>query len=485
MSIDLTPRILELQRQSASLEPDEATRHRLLAQVEQYSDDFYRDIDTRKTYHLSEHRGEGLLQHPVQEEPRSLDQLMELVREQVDRSGLNPASGGHMGYIPGGGLYTAALGDYIADVGNNYAGVFFAGPGAVRMENLLLRWMADLVGYGPEAAGNLASGGSVASLMALVAARDAHQLKGRDFERTVIYLSEQAHHCIHKAIRIAGLGEAIVRHLPLDTAFRIRPDALAAQVEADLAQGLKPWLVVATAGTTDTGAVDPLPEIADVAQRHGLWLHVDAAYGGFFALCEEGREVLVGLDRSDSIVMDPHKTLFLPYGLGAVLVKDRRHLMASHHYTASYLQDANRITDELSPADLSPELTKHFRGLRLWLPLLLHGVAPFRAALSEKILLCRHMRQRLSELPGIEVGPPPQLSVALFRHVPDQGDANAFNLRWMEEIHRDGAVFLSSTLISGVVWIRIAIVAYRSHLSTVERALDMLQRTREAVLKSW
>ncbi len=483
MSQDLTPRILDLQQLSASLEPDEATRHSLLAQVEQYSDDFYRDITTRKAFHFNEQRGEGLLRHPVREEPRSLDQLIELVREQVDSSGLNPASGGHMGYIPGGGLYTSALGDYMADVANNYAGVFFAGPGAVRMENLLLRWMADLVGYGPEAAGNLASGGSVASLMAVVAARDAHQLKARDFERTVIYLSAQAHHCIHKAIRIAGLGEAIVRHLPLDERYRILPDALAQQVAADLEAGLRPWLVVATAGTTDTGAVDPLPAIAEVARRHNLWLHVDAAYGGFFALCDEGREVLKGLELSDSIVMDPHKTLFLPYGLGAVLVKDRRHLIASHHYTASYLQDAEKATDEISPADLSPELTKHFRGLRLWLPLLLHGLAPFRAALSEKILLCRLMHQRLGEMPGMEVGPPPQLSVAMFRHVPSTGDANAFNLRWMEEIHRDGDVFLSSTLLDGMVWIRIAIVAYRTHLATVERALEMLERTRQRVLQ--
>lgn len=483
MAEEITSRIRALEQQMAALDPGPDQRHDMLHRMEAYSDLFYKDIATRKTYYQSEHRGSGLLDFPIREEGADLDGLIELVSEQVDRSGLNPASGGHLGYIPGGGLYASALADYMADVGNNYAGVYFANPGAVRMENMLLSWMAGLVGYGEGFGGNLGSGGSICNLTAIVSARDAFGLKARDFHRVVIYVSQQAHHCIHKAIRISGLGEAIIRTLEIDEHFRIRPDDLAAKVKADKAAGLLPFLVAATAGTTDTGAVDPIAEISKVAKAEGLWLHVDAAYGGFFILCEEGRAAISGLELSDSIVMDPHKSLFLPYGLGAVLVKDRRHMLVSHYYLANYLQDAESMTEEVSPADVSPELTKHFRGLRMWLPLMLHGVAPFRAALSEKIWLCRHFHAAMSRISGIKVGPYPDLSVTMFRYVPATGDANAFNKKWMEAIHRDGAVFLSSTTLSGQVWIRMAIVSFRTHLSTIERAMEMLMRTLEEVRK--
>jgi glutamate/tyrosine decarboxylase-like PLP-dependent enzyme len=174
------------------------------------------------------------------------------------------------------------------------------------------------------------------------------------------------------------------------------------------------------------------------------------------------------------MVMDPHKTLFLPYGSGAILVRDRGKLLESHHYTANYMQDALSATDELSPADLSPELTKHFRGLRLWMPLLLHGLAPFRAALEEKLLLARYFHERLSERPGFEVGPYPDLSVVIFRYRPASGDADAFNKKLVEAIHRDGRVFLSSTILDGRFTLRLAVVSFRVHLETIDLALEIL-----------
>jgi glutamate/tyrosine decarboxylase-like PLP-dependent enzyme len=256
----------------------------------------------------------------------------------------------------------------------------------------------------------------------------------------------------------------------------MRADALERAIEADRVQGLSPFLVVASAGTTDTGVVDPIEEIAEICDEENLWLHVDAAYGGFFLLCEEGKRALGRLDGSHSLVMDPHKTLFLPYGSGAVLVRDRARLLESHHYTASYMQDALRAKDELSPADLSPELTKHFRGLRLWLPLLLHGLAPFRAALEEKLLLARYFHERISELPGFEVGPPPDLSVVTFRYRPASGDADEFNRRLVEAIQRDGRVFLSSTVLDSRFTLRCAVVAFRVHLETIDLAVEILDQ---------
>jgi aromatic-L-amino-acid decarboxylase len=399
------------------------------------------------------------------------------MRACVDEPGINPAGPGHLGYIPGGGIYFASLGDYLAAVSNRYAGIRFAGPGAVEMENMLLDWMAELVGYPPGCGGNLASGGSIANLICIVTAREAHDLKARDVERAVVYLSHQTHHCIMKSLQIAGLGECVLRYVPLDKRYKMIPAALEAAIADDRAAGLIPWLVTASAGSTDIGAIDPLAEIGRIAEANGLWYHVDAAYGGFFALCEECRPKLTGMELSDSIVLDPHKGLFLPYGSGAVLVKDKAALLRAHHYQASYLQDtvAEESLEQDSPADMSPELSKHFRGPRLWLPLMLHGVAPFRACLEEKLLLTRYFYEKVQEL-GFEVGPEPELTVATYRYVPEAGDPNAFNEALVEGIHKDGRIFISSTNLDGNFTLRLAVLAFRTHLETIDLTLDILKK---------
>lgn len=473
---DMLDKIKGLQQAAEGLEPGPEARAGLLNCVNGYAEEFYTGLYERKAYTTRPCNAAGLLEYPLSEGPADLNDLIGLIRENVDEPGLVPSHRGHLGYIPGGGLYASALGDYLADVGNRYSGIFFAGPGAVRMENMMVRWMADLIGYPETAAGTLLSGGSIANLTAIVTARDAHGIKAADIPNTVIYLTKQVHHCVQKAIRIAGLSEAKLHYVEMDGRFRMDVNDLRSKIEADKAEGRQPWLVVASAGTTDTGAVDPADQIADVCEAHGLWLHIDAAYGGFFILAEEGREVIKGLERSDSIVMDPHKGLFLPYGTGAVIVKNRELLFNSHYYRANYMQDTFDANEELSPADLSPELTRHFRGLRMWLPLQLHGVAAFRAALSEKIWLARWFREQLIEDPNWEVGPEPDLSVVLYRYLPKSGDANEFNLKLIQKIHEDGRVFLSSTTVNGKVFLRLAVLCFRTHLDTVELALEMLRQ---------
>ncbi|MCB0430890.1 MAG: aminotransferase class V-fold PLP-dependent enzyme, partial [Flavobacteriales bacterium] len=434
----IAERLQQLECIALQLETPATDRKTVTDAVIHYAENFLDSLEDKKAYVISEEKGAGITSLPVSESGHDIRTLLHLLETQVDEPGLNPASGGHLGYVPGGGVYYSALGDFLADVTNRYAGIFFASPGAVRMENMMIEWLAGFLGYPETCGGNLASGGSIASLIAIVTARDAMEVKARDIERSVIYLSPQVHHCLYKAIRIAGLHECIVRHLPLDERFRIRPNKLAEQIAKDKADGLKPWLVIASAGTTDTGAIDPLTEIAGIAKKENLWFHIDAAYGGFFALCDQGRELLKGMDLSDSIVVDPHKGMFLPYGLGAVLVKDRKKLMASHYYIANYMQDAHRGADIDSPADLSPELTKHFRGLRMWLPLQLLGVQPFRAAVEEKMLLARYFHNEISQWENMEVGPTPDLSVVVFRYVPTSGDADAFNQAVMDRVLQIG-----------------------------------------------
>ncbi|MEZ5318274.1 MAG: pyridoxal-dependent decarboxylase [Vicinamibacterales bacterium] len=457
------------------LDPSPEARAALMARAVRYADAFLDSLPDRPVFVPTADQGAGIRDLAIRDEPREFDELLDAIARHVDRPGINPASPGHLGYIPGGGVVQAALGDFLADITNKYAGVFFAAPGAVRLENLLTEWMASLVGYPASSAGNLASGGSIANLIAIVTARDAKGVTSREVERSVVYATAHVHHSVDKALRIAGLRECPVRHVPMDARHRMDAAALERLVEADRAAGLRPFLVVASAGTTDAGAIDPMPAIADVAGRHGLWFHVDAAYGGFFALCEAGRRRLAGMERSDSIIMDPHKGLFLPFGTGAVLVKDRRAVLDSHYYVASYMQDALAAREEPSPADLSPELTKHFRGLRLWLPLQLCGVAPFRAAIEEKMLLARYFHDRVSRLPGFEVGPEPELSIATFRYVPPRGDADAFNEALVQAVQRDGRVFMTSTRIDGRFVLRAAILVFRTHRDTIDRAIDILQ----------
>lgn len=471
----LTARIEALAEASRALDPGPADRKRLQDAVMAYSQDFLDALPTAKAYVDAPGADAGLEGCAIAESARPVEEVLAAVGEFVDGPALNPASGGHLGYIPGGGLYPSALGDYLAAVTNRFAGLYFAAPGAVRMGNMLLRWMAELVGYPPEVGGDLASGGSIANLTAVVTAREAKWIRSANVPRAVVYTTRHAHHCIGKALVVAGLRESIVRHVEMDDGYRMSPQDLADKIEADRRNRLLPFMVVATAGTTDTGAVDPIDEIADVTAANDVWCHVDAAYGGFFALCPEAPPALSALHRADSLVLDPHKGLFLPYGTGALLVRDREALRNAHTHVAPYLRDAWEDEASPSPADHSPELSRHFRAMRLWLPLQLFGLAPFRAALSEKYWLARYLYEKVQHLPHVEVGPEPDLSVVMFRWTPPGRDANEANEALIRRIHADGRVFLSSTVLGGEIWLRFGVLSFRTHKETADLALEVVQ----------
>ena len=472
-----TKRLRRLEQDLRPLDPDAGERRFLRDRVVDYADGFVEDLHRRPVYVASDGAAGELYDSPISEGPMDPDAVLRLMDLGLNRSGVNVGSPGHMAYIPGSNLYASALADYLGAVINKYSGLYFASPGMVRMERMLLRWVADLVGYPASTAGDLTSGGSIASLVGIVTAREASGLKARGFDRAVVYLGAQTHHAVDKALRISGLKESLKRYIPLDDRYRMRPEALEEAIEADAKMGLYPWMIAATAGTTDTGAVDPLADIADIARRHDLWLHVDGAYGAAFALTEHGGRILRGIERSDSMVMDPHKGLFLPFGSGIVLVRDGRHLLHAHHYDASYLQDKDVLAsgDEVSPADLSPELTRPSRALRLWLPLKLAGVAPFRAALEEKLLLARYFHEKMLREDRFEVGPPPDLSIVTFRYLPGRGDPDTFNRNLVDAVQRDGRVFISSTMIDGRFTLRLAVLSLRTHLETVDLAITILR----------
>lgn len=471
----LTERIEALAAASRALDPGPADRKHLRDAVMGYSEDFLNALPAAKTYVDAPGADVGLEEFAVAESGRPVEDVMAAIAKFVDGPALNPASGGHLGYIPGGGLYPSALGDYLAAVTNRFAGLYFASPGAVRMGNMLLRWMADLVGFPPEAGGDLTSGGSIANLTAVVTAREAKWVRSANVPRAVVYTTRHVHHCIGKALVVAGLRECVMRHVEMDDAHRMSPQDLADKIEADRRKRLMPFMVVASAGTTDTGAVDPIDEIADVAAANDVWCHVDAAYGGFFALCPEAPPALSALHRADSLVLDPHKGLFLPYGLGALLVRDREALRNAHAHVAPILRDTWEDEASPSPADHSPELSRHFRAMRLWLPLQLFGLAPFRAALSEKYWLARYLYDKVRQLPHVEVGPEPDLSVVMFRWTPPGRDPNEASDALVRRIHADGRVFLSSTVLDGRIWLRFGVLSFRTHKATADLALEVVK----------
>lgn len=466
-------RIKELELVACTLESGPAERSKMLGLANSQAEGFLDRLADGKTYNANTGRSD-ILNEPFSEKPGEFAQLLQTFHDAVDDEGINAASGGHMGYIPGGGMYPAALGDFLADIGNYYAGIMFASPGAVKMEHVLIRWMADLVGFPDGAGGDLTSGGSMANLTAIVTAREMMGVRARDVENSCVYLTEGTHHCVDKALRAAGLRECPKRVVPMDPSCRMDVTALQVMLEQDKADGFRPWMVVASGGTTDTGAVDPINPIADVAEKYDLWLHVDAAYGGFFLLTDQGRQVLDGIHRAHSIVLDPHKGMFLPYGSGALLVRDVTWLAQSQAYNAGYMQDARATEGAYSPADLSLELTRPFRGLRFWLPLKLYGIAAFRAALAEKIYLARYFQEQLEQFPGWEVGPYPELSVVTFRFVAPGRDPDTLNERLLKAVLDDGKVFISSTTINGKFVIRLAVLHFRTHLRQVDYLLNLL-----------
>jgi aromatic-L-amino-acid decarboxylase len=402
-----------------------------------------------------------------------LEEVLDLLFDRAVPLSLNTAGPGYLAYIPGGGLLHAAVGDLIADAVNRYVGVWIAAPGVVQLEANVVRWFCEIVGYPGGSAGILTSGGSLANFTALVTARFARL--GDRLERGTIYASDQTHSSIPKAARLAGFPADSVRIIPSDETFRIRLDLLEEQIATDRKGGKEPFLLVGNAGTTNTGAVDALRALAEIAAREGLWFHVDAAYGGFFNLTERGRAALRGIERSDSVVLDPHKTLFFPYGTGSLLVRDRTKLEEAHALSADYLPEMRRAPDLMDFCQLSPELSRPARGLRVWLALKLCGIEAFAQALDEKLDLARWAAARLREIEGVEIVAEPQLSTLAFRLRRlgmKQAELNQLNRRLLELINDQRRVYLTGTVLGDRFVLRISVVSFRTHLDRMEQAVQ-------------
>ncbi len=413
----------------------------------------------------------------------SPEELLELIFERATPTSFTNPGPGFMAYIPGGGLFESALADFIAGGINRYVTVWTAAPGLVQLEVNVIKWFCRMLGYSDRAGGFLSSGGSLANFSAVFTAR--RERLPEDFLDGTIYVSDQVHHSVMRAATLAGFPVSAVRLVAADKERRIQTRKLEELIAADRANGRKPFLIVGSVGTTNTGAVDDLQALADVATRERLWLHLDAAYGGFFALTERGRNRMMGIERADSITLDPHKGLFLPYGTGCLLVRDAATLKRAHTVQADYMppmQDSQELVDF---CEISPELSRDYRGLRVWLPIKIHGLEAFRNALDEKLDLTEWAHQELRAIEGIEIAAAPQLSVVAFRLVlPEASDheINQLNRELIERINARKRVFLTETMLDGRFVIRICVLNFRTHRDRMEMCLDDIRASVAEIL---
>lgn len=379
---------------------------------------------------------------------------------------------GYMAYVPGGGIFSAAIADLVSNTTNRFTGAWFASPALVQLEANALDWIRSWMQFPETARGVFTTGGSMATFNGIVCARERHL--GAEIRKGVLYTSTQAHHSVKKSARLAGIAADRVRALPVDASFRMRVDALSEAIDADRRAGLVPFLVVSSAGTTNTGAVDPLDEIADVCAKGGLWHHVDGAYGAFFHACEELRPLLAGLPRADSLTLDPHKGLFLPYGTGALLVRDGAALRAVHAASADYLPGGTP-PDIYDPSEHGPDLSRGFPGLRVWLTVKMFGAARLRAAIAEKRALALDAAARIAAIPGVVMVAEPQLSLFAF-HVTWPGaslDAeNAATRALLAHVGARGRVLLSGCNLEGRELARVCILSFRTRRANTDACVE-------------
>jgi aromatic-L-amino-acid/L-tryptophan decarboxylase len=404
-----------------------------------------------------------------------------LFDEWVPRSFTAPHPG-YLAYIPGGGLFPAALADFIADGVNRYTGVWQAAPALVQLESNALDWFRDWMQFPAGARGLLTTGGSMANFNAILCARE--RFLGRDIRRGVMYTSTQAHHSVAKSAKLAGIFDDRVRHVPVDEAFRMRPAALSDAIARDRRDGLQPFLVVSSAGTTNTGAVDPLEPIADLCAAQGLWHHVDGAYGAFFHVVPELRSLLAGLPRADSLTLDPHKGLFLPYGTGALLVREGAALRAAHDVPHAGYLPAQADVEFYDPSIHGPELSRGFPGLRVWLCIKLFGAAKLRAAIAEKRALALEAAARVSAIPGIVLDAAPQLSLFAFHLTWDgasQEDENRATRGLMDRVTARGRVMLTGASVDDRFLGRVCVLSFRTRQAQMDACVEDLAAEAQAI----
>jgi aromatic-L-amino-acid/L-tryptophan decarboxylase len=416
---------------------------------------------------------------PLPLDPRPLAEVHQEFLHHVLPYGTGNLHPGFMGWVHGGGNLAGLLGEMLAGGLNANLGGRDHAP--IEVERQVLRWVRRLFGFPDTASGLFVTGTSMANFMGLLVARHAaleRQSPGRP-ERLVAYASAAVHGCVPRAMDMSGLGRGALRLIPVDPEGRMRLDLLEEALVEDRARGLHPFLVVGTAGTVDTGAVDDLAGLAELAERHGLWFHVDGAFGALAVLAPSLAPRLAGLDRADSLAFDFHKWAQVPYDAGYLLVRDGERHRAAFASPAAYLQRADRGLAAGSPwpCDYGPDLSRGFRALKTWFTLKTYGLKKLGAVIEGTCALARRLEARVRAEPDLELMAPVALNIVCFRHRGEEPDA--LNARIVADLHESGISAPSTTRLDGKLVIRAAIVNHRTEARDIDALVDaVLERGR-------
>jgi len=416
------------------------------------------------------------IREPIPLKSTKLEKLLPLIFEDLLPKGLQVPSPGYLAYIPVGSLFHSVLGEFISFAINRWPGLYQIAPGFVEMENTVIRWLSEMMGMPSTTGGILTSGGSLANFSAIVTAR--HTKLGEKFSKGTIYFSEQTHHSIEKSARLAGFPKVNLRSVSCDSEYRISVAQLEKMIAQDRSRGLQPIMVVGNAGTTGTGAIDDLVGIHKICRKENMWFHVDAAWAGTLRLTTRGKKLLKGTELADSLTIDPHKALYTPFGCGALLVREPRHLMAAHSFEASYLPGESEEEALMSPSKLSPELSRGLRGLQVWLPIKMMGIKPFKIALEEKLKLTDWITAELKKMKHIKIMFEPQTAIVGFRFEPPGKTIealNSLNRALLDAINSHGRVLLSGMELNGEFTIRIIPFGQRTHLKELKMVRDYIR----------
>ncbi len=424
---------------------------------------------------------EARLREDLPEEGTDPHAVLEQVEEDVLPNTMRVDHPRFFGFVPGPNNFIGVLADALAAGFNVFSGTWISGAAAAQIELVVIDWLRELCSLPGSAGGLFTSGGSMANVTALAAAR--HSMLDDDVDDAVAYCSDQTHTSVDRALRLLGFGPDQFRRLPSDEQFCLDPDALTDAIASDRAEGRRPFCVIANAGTANTGAVDPLPALAEVADDQDFWLHVDGAYGAPAVVCERGQERLTGLDRADSLTMDPHKWLFQPFEIGGVLVRDERHLRRAFRLEAEYLEDAVGEADEVNFSDYGIQLTRSFRALKLWMTLKVFGRKHVAEAVQRGFERAEQAERLLREHPEWTVVTPAQMGILTFRCVPEgwtEEEVNVLNRRLAPALREEGEAFLTKTTLDGRPVLRLCPINPRTTPQDLRQTfvrLDALRKT--------
>ncbi|MEU7481768.1 pyridoxal-dependent decarboxylase [Lentzea sp. NPDC042327] len=416
------------------------------------------------------HELRHVLDDPVPEHPSDPGLLVEFLAHEVLPRSLRLGHPGCLAFIPSAGNFLSVLGDLLASGFNTSPGAWPVGAGPAAVELVTARWLASLLGLPEGAGGVFTPGGALANLTAIAAARDDRL--GTNATGGVLYCSDQTHPAVLRACHVLGLRRDQVRLLPA-----LRAEPVRHAVHADRAAGLRPFLVLATAGTTATGAIDPLPELAALCRAEDLWLHVDGAHGAAAALTDRGRAALRGLDEADSVVVDPHKWLFQPYEIGCVLVRDpevlrRAFTVDRYRAGADYLSVSRPAAAETNLSDHGVQFTTAARALKLWLSLKGFGVAAFRAAVDHGLDQAEHVARRVTASRDLELVAGPSLGIVCLRH---RGGSDELQAAICAAVNESGSAFVTTTTVDGRLAVRLCTINPRTTRADLDAVLTAIE----------